>query len=140
MQIQIGNSLLLISWQHNRINPETGREYKKRWTKCTIRIKVREDVKEGESKYDTIAEGIAKCYKSDAYSKCLGRKLSLTKALENLKNDPTAPIFLSKEDKQAIWVLYTEKTTCGFEVSPIKERVVKKPQEDLLEGAPNYIL
>lgn len=140
MRINIGNSLLLINWQHHRINPETGREYKKRWTKCSIRLKVRDEVSEGESKYDTIAEGLAKCYKTDPYSKCLGRKHSLTKALEALKNDPAASIVLSKEDKRQIWILYVMETSCDFEISPIKERIVKKPQEDLLEGAPNYIL
>lgn len=125
MLVKTNIGIVCIAWKHHWINKKTNKEYSKRYTKCFIKL-------QKEEGYDTLVTSTAKCYKDpltntkDSYSKCLGRKLSLQRAIADFNNDPATPILLDRDSRTAIWEAYRNNTKCGF---TIKQE--KQPQEEL---------
>lgn len=135
MLVEFGNKKLSVFFRHHRVNPETGKEYSKRWTRCVIRLGI------GESAI-TLAEADAKVHKGDIYNKCLGRLLSLQRAIDCVNNDPASPLLLDKEIRRSIWAQYTKThTTCGFEGGKLKKsKKVREERIPILESSPDFTL
>jgi hypothetical protein len=137
MITEVGNSRLMISWRYHWINPKTGKEYNKRWTRCIIRIW------KGE-KYEILAQADAKCFKRvgdnkiDVFNKCIGRKLSLQRALHVVNNSVESVILIDKDTRKKIWEQYTKEVNCNFEVSTKKPR--KEEKVPILHTSPDFTL
>lgn len=120
MLVQIGNTVLSIFWRHHNINPKTGKEYSKRYTKCIIRLGLGVDSV-------TLADTTSNCHKGDIYEKCFGRKLTLKRAIEFIVNSTETSQLLTKEIRKSIWVKYAETTKCNFVVGDKKvKRSIQK--------------
>lgn len=126
MNIQIGDVTLSIRWEHKRfIKDKNGNvtriEATKRWTKCIISLGSGKDS-------EVIATGITNFRKDELFCKCRGRKLSLGDALlllnENHNDFPS--VILTKEQRKDIWIEFSTKINCDFEIStklPIKRKI-----------------
>lgn len=136
MLISLGNNQKLsIFFRHHHIDPETGKEYYKRYTRCVIRLGIGEDA-------ITLCEADTKVHKGDIYNKCLGRLLSLQRAIDCVNNDPTSPLLLDKDMRRSIWAEYSKTCkTCGFEGGQVKKRKkVKEERVAILHNSPDFTL
>ena len=131
MLVKIGKSTISITWKHHNIDPETKQEYKHRWTTCIIKLGIGENSKLMAEEAKAYCHGSTKKFKKDSFSKCEGRKRSLTRAIKLMDADPNCPLVLSKEDRRDIWRKYVETTCCSFEVK-VKERMVKEDKIEVI--------
>lgn len=77
---------------------EASREIQRRITVCTVR-------EFGDNAQDAVivGEGVALCHPTDAFSKSVGRKLSLTYALGAAKST------ISRDERAELWTAYLDQ-------------------------------
>lgn len=128
MLVQMGNKVLSIFWRHHDINPKTGKQYSKRYTRCIIRLGLKEESL-------TLAEAESHVHKGDRYNKCLGRKISLKRAIDLVNNDPASVVILDRETRRAIWEKYSTSTRCNFTVGEKKSKISVEQLEKQYDSA-----
>lgn len=128
MLVQMGNKVLSIFWRHHDINPKTRKQYSKRYTRCIIRLGLKEESL-------TLAEAESHVHKGDRYNKCLGRKLSLKRAIEVVNGDPASTVVLDRETRKSIWTKYAETTRCNFTVGEKKSKIPVEQLEKQYDSA-----
>jgi len=81
-----------VNWRHNIVPLE---KKSKRFTECMISSIENGDLNE-------LGMGRSQCMKTDIYTKSIGRKLTLARALKNST--------LNKEDRTIVWNAYNENS------------------------------
>jgi len=128
MKVQLGNHKIHVRWQHSFLERfeirKKGQEdfetvvvekpKNQRWTKCIISL-----LKDNGDP-EVLVESIVWCHKQDVYSKCIGRILSLTKAIKKLREVKLNGQYIDKSMRRAIWEAYSKYTSCGWKVSDAK--------------------
>ena len=98
MKVEINGEVYIIGWQHRRYSCDFRFNELPSETVCTIK---RQDIRGY-----IVARGVAHCSKKDNFCKETGRKVSLTRAIEQIVRMNHVPVFKDKETRRKVWETY----------------------------------